>query len=245
MADDLSHSTSLGSLVDSLQRLNRKERYWLLRNALGQTGADLPLSRSFLERLGEEIGKCVSPSAWWAMDYHIDWLFSALVLDFFGGVCPDRFHNPRAVDSETVSSGRLIRGTNEDFDLIVAFDRTIILIEAKGVTSWGNKQIARKCQRLREWSELSDQIVPGFKTSSPVEIFVVLMSPKPPSRLDRVDWPTFVKTKDGEPFRLRLDLADAPEVFLAPERCDESGLPASMGDCWQLKPLGRPNLDEN
>ncbi|MGO7751134.1 hypothetical protein ACC708_12435 [Rhizobium ruizarguesonis] len=245
MADDPFQPACSGSLIDNLQRLNRKERYWLLRNALGQSGTDLPLSRSFLERLSEEIGKSVSPSAWWAMDYHIDWLFSALVLDRFGADRPDCFHNPRPVAGGKVSNGRLIRGTNEDFDLIVAFERTIILIEAKGVTSWGNKQIARKCQRLREWSELSDQIVPGFKTSSPVEIFVVLMSPKPPRKLDRLDWPSFVKTKDGEPFRLRLELTDAPEVFLAPERCDESGLPASMGDCWQLKPLGRPNLDEN
>lgn len=245
MGADLNQRSGSGPLVDSLQRLNRKERYWLLRNALGQSGADLFLSYSFLERLSQEIARSIPRSAWWAMDYHIDWLFSALVLDRFGPDCPHRFQNPRAVAGESVSNGRLIRGTNEDFDLIVAFERTIILIEAKGVTSWGNKQIAGKCQRLREWSELSDQIAPGFKTSSPVEIFVVLMSPKPPKKLYGLEWPSFVNTKDGKPFWLQLDLADAPDVFVAPERCDEGGLPTSMGDCWQLKPLARPNLNEN
>lgn len=102
MADCLSHPASSGSLVDSLQRLNRKERYWLLRNALGRSGADLSLSRAFLQRLGQKIERSIPPSAWWAMDYHIDWLFSALVLDRLGAECPDRMQNPARLSAKAL-----------------------------------------------------------------------------------------------------------------------------------------------
>jgi hypothetical protein len=69
------------TLVECLKLFNRKERYWLIRNALGQNSGDLPLSDSFRQKLGKEIGTEIPVEAWWALDYHIDWLFGALVLD--------------------------------------------------------------------------------------------------------------------------------------------------------------------
>lgn len=69
------------------------------------------------------------------MDFHIDWLFGALILDRMGSTDGELLQNPRPEGMESPGR-RLIRGTQEDFDLIVAFDRRIILIEAKGVTNW-------------------------------------------------------------------------------------------------------------
>lgn len=89
--------------------------------------------------------------ACWAVDYHIDWLFGALTLDRLGHAADTCVRNPVSSKASEAAPGRLIRGTQEDLDLILAFDRTIILTETKGVTSWGNKQLASKRRRLADW----------------------------------------------------------------------------------------------
>jgi hypothetical protein len=65
------------TLSECLELFNRKERYWLIRNVLGEPASDFPLSQSFRERLSETIQISIPCGAWWEMDYHIDWLFAA------------------------------------------------------------------------------------------------------------------------------------------------------------------------
>jgi hypothetical protein len=138
----------------------------------------------------------------------------------------------------------LIKGTQEDFDLIVAFDRTVILIEAKGVTSWSNKQFLSKHRRLADWDRLSEQVAPDRRGRKPIEMFMVLASPRPPQRLPRPEWPSFVRLDDGVPYFLKLDLAAAPALFYAPQRCTEGGSVSATGGHWKLQPFPRPVLDE-
>ena len=52
-------------LTDALAAFNRKERYWLIRNALGP-GAET-LGADFRRRLGDAIGLTIPDDAWWAM----------------------------------------------------------------------------------------------------------------------------------------------------------------------------------
>ena len=68
-------------LQQALEQFNRKERYWLLREALGG-GSSQKLSSNFLGKLASAlgIGTIDDSNAWWAMDYHIDWLVGALSL---------------------------------------------------------------------------------------------------------------------------------------------------------------------
>ncbi|BAV49371.1 Uncharacterized protein MLTONO_4468 [Mesorhizobium loti] len=230
------------TLVECLKLFNRKERYWLIRNALGERGKDLPLSNSFRKELGDVIKVAIPKNAWWAIDYHIDWLFGALVLDRARSVDnePTILENP-IVSASDEPIRRFIRGTQEDFDFVVAFSRTIILVEAKGVTSWGNDQIVSKHQRLCEWRDFSHRVhVDGIQSTDPIRIFVVLMSPGQPKKLKPLDWPSFVNGDGKAPFYLTLDLSDAPEVFRVPVRCDDNRESAHDGDRWRINDFKRP-----
>lgn len=236
-------------IVDCLRLFNRKERYWLIRNAIGEKDQDLPLSSSFRERLGKVIETEIPADAWWALDYHIDWLFAALVL----------FSVPRESETKPIKNPemfskneklrRLVRGTQEDFDFIVAFGQTIVLIEAKGVGSWTNKQISSKHQRLSEWKQFSECLHPGVGSmTEKLRVIVVLMSPKESAGLHQRDWPTFINDGGNSPKFLKMDFSGAPENFYVPERCivrDEKPIPAFDGDCWHLKSVARPDNSES
>lgn len=182
--------------------------------------------------------------ACWAVDYHIDWLFGALTLDRLGHAADTCVRNPVSSKASEAAPGRLIRGTQEDLDLILAFDRTIILTKTKGVTSWGNKQLASKRRRLADWHELSEQVAPDTQGLKQIEMFMVLTSPQCPKKLARLEWPSFVKLDDDVPFFLKLDLVSAPAQFYAPQRCSEDRSTSATGEHWKLEPSPRPKLDE-
>jgi hypothetical protein len=108
----------------------------------------------------------------------------------------------------------------------------------------GYEQLPSKCRRLQEWDQLSEKIVPSSNEQMPLDIFLVLTSPKKSHQLKQLDWPTFVKLNDGVPFFLPLDMSAAPEFFYAPERCDARSVPSASGDLWRLNQVSRPLLDE-
>ncbi len=64
----------MSDLIELLDDLNSKERFFLVRQALGefQLGAD------FRQELGEAIGLAIPSGAFSWMDYHLDWLVAAL-----------------------------------------------------------------------------------------------------------------------------------------------------------------------
>lgn len=229
------------TLVECLKLFNRKERYWLIRNALGQSGEELVLSGFFRQRLSDAIGLDVPPSAWWAIDYHIDWLFGALVLDSTADIdWTAPLENPIVSDTGEPTL-RLIRGTHEDFDLIIAFDRTIILIEAKGVTSWGNAQVKSKHKRLCEWHHHSQRLqTDKTRSPDPLRIIVVFASPNKPEKLDDLEWPTFGNGNGGAPLFLALDFSEAPDSFCVPERSNADGF--ATHSRWKIKRVKRPRL---
>ncbi len=99
------------TLVECLKAFNRKERYWLLRNALGAPALELLLSGAFRDRLGKLLDTDIPSDAWWAMDYHIDWVFAALVTDSLGRVDTRTMTNPLLEGTPDTSIKRLIRGT--------------------------------------------------------------------------------------------------------------------------------------
>lgn len=152
--------SEVGDLKTTLQDFNRKERYWVVRNALGVQNQEIRLSESFRNSLQKAIGKEIKEDAWWALDYHIDWLFGAL------------FHigdpeNREGVNEDSGSS--YLKGTQEDFDFVVAFDKTIVLMEAKGVTGWKKEQLKRKHERIELLERVAEKAGVGliFVTWSP------------------------------------------------------------------------------
>lgn len=210
----------MSSLVKALDRLNRKERFWLLSDAVGREIPDnvrrqIVLSPGFIVKLQNELRTGDHPNltipedAWWAFDYHLDWLFAVLAfapkyqLDF------DPRPNPVADFGD-----KYIRGTQEDCDLIIAFDSTIILLEAKVGESWSNRQLTSKMRRLKrlEWPE-------------DLKRYFVLASPRPQGRVNFDKWPdwAFKRKENLEPYWIKLELPDESKNWLKVTRDDKEG----------------------
>ena len=192
-------------LAATLARFNRKERYWLLSAALGEKSR--VLDDGFRQQLDHATGLTIPATAWWAMDYHLDWLVGALHL--LGQATPVAAIGPPICNDE-----QLIRGTHEDIDLIVAFENTVLLIEAKGDTAWSNEQIGRKLQRL-------SAIIEKFKPSDdyPAIVFkLVLMSPSKPQKLKmeketQSPLPEWMLGKDGTICHVPMWVGDSKPEF--------------------------------
>jgi hypothetical protein len=101
----------MNPLANELERFNRKERNLLIRNILGCPGKTLPLAKDFCERLAKTVGipKESLDGAWWATDFHFDWLAGAL-LTFM----------KREPLSRRDNDSKLVMGNQEDLDLVVA-----------------------------------------------------------------------------------------------------------------------------
>lgn len=177
-------------LIEALRAFNRKERYWVVRNALGKPDEQLRLSEHFRDSFHPALGIRVPEYAWWALDYHIDWLFGALF-----SLCEP----PRTEGSNRVDDQALLTGTQQDFDFVVAFDRTLILIEAKGVGGPNKKQEKSKKDRLA--------VMAPFLASAGVKMHFCTMSP--------------VKPEEGPHVRLWFDNPNEP--FAVVNRTDNFG----------------------
>lgn len=150
------------------------------------------------------------------MDYHLDWLVGAMAM--LSGPGTGRGPQPNAE--------RLVEGTQEDMDLVVAFGETLILIEAKGESSWSNAQFHSKIERLAALRE-SALVPPSLK------VFVVLMSPRGAGGLTPQQgnaWPTWL-CPDGV---LRHVTLEMPQSFLKVTRWSLDRGPSPDGDHWHI-----------
>ena len=206
------------TLVDALKRFNRKERFWLIRNALGPTSERL--DDGFRANLAKAIGKDVPASAWWAMDYHLDWLVGALTLVAQG----ERGFEPQRNDAG------LVKCDPEDIDMIVAFGDSLVVIEAKGATAWSNEQLRKKVDRLEKLRSV------GWLPSA-IKIFLVLTSPQVPKNLKPqagTRWQPWMCNEAGRPLYVPLDMR---YPFLKITRWDaERDARSKEGTCWKIVP---------
>lgn len=197
----------MSALIDQLKRFNRKERFFLVGLALDNP--DFTLGAKFRSALGDLFDPKITipPDAFVAMDYHLEWLYAAIRGAQVG--------KPIKNDED-----RFVRGNQEDIDLLVAFDEGhlthVILVEAKGDTAWGNKQMQSKANRLRTvFSRVEGMVVPHF----------AFASPNPPQHL-KGDWPKWINTKHFLPMPVTGDLRVS--------RCDAEGVKSATGDYWMV-----------
>lgn len=173
-------------LVENLKALNAKERDHLMRFAyLGETGPyDKEIKRwlsdemtaALLTKTGfsePENARCVFAG----MDYHLDWIHAALTLSCLGVAVSDAFNQkkptPYSCDELAICGEkddvtlRPISGRQEDVDLAVVFtnggETVLLFIEAKGVASVDNCQLARKLIRLDRILESSRALEHEFR----------------------------------------------------------------------------------
>lgn len=212
--------------IDYLRRFNRKERFYLLGWALGNP--QLALSDDFRKELSSIVGLAVPErDCFVAMDYHFNWIYAAACLSSPGAVHDDPpiCVNPELDDG---SGLRVIQGNQEDIDLVVAFpvgkQSHLLLIEAKGVTSWANKALDSKATRLRSiFGDSGRQfahIQPQFVMASPLE-----------SRgLQPETWPSWMR---GD--KIAWLKMSVPDNLLIVSRCDKSGKVTKSGDHWRTR----------
>ena len=210
----------MSELIEHLRSFNRKERFILLREALGRD----TLSDAFRRRLGDCIGVTVPASAFVAMDYHLDWLQMALYL----ARTPDP--PPRIRKQDVLGKGQRDFNANQmDIDLLVAFDEGatthLVLIEAKMETGWTNRQMYEKAKRLRQI--LGDP--PDRRLADPC---FVLLSPRRPQQLKVDVWPGWM-TRGGEPVWMKLP---RPSGLRKVTRCAPDGRPSADGEFLRIDP---------
>lgn len=205
-------------IIDNLRRFNSKERFHLVGWALGNP--EFELDSGFRDAVSKFFGIAVPQDAFVAMDFHLDWLFASL---YYG--------SGMKIGSAAARDPLEISGSQQDIDLLVAWsdggETPILLLEAKGVTDWGNKQLREKAARLRvifgsdgsRW--LADyRVRPRFG----------LVSPSTPQKVDTTQWPGWMKPGGDLP-HIQLPLQGD---FLRIERSDGQQS-AAMGPYWVVK----------
>jgi len=200
-----------------LKKLNRKERFYVVKES---TKNGFELDTSFKQKLEDKLKINIPENdAFISMDYHLDWIYASLFLC----KCDN-------VDSIFKRNEDLITATQEDVDLIIAAPDTsnsamtnLILIEAKGHTSWTNKQSESKAKRLSSI----------FKSNTFEDIvtpYYLIWSPKPPKNLNSSCFPEWAK-EDDKLLHIQLPM---PDDLVKITCCDQDGKDKSMGSFWKI-----------
>lgn len=206
----------MNNLINTLRSFNSKERFFLIGHVLGN--ASFTLSEKFKEKIETKLHLQFPDNSFTAIDYHLDWLYASLYSTFNNGRGSQIFSN----------SHRIIKAQQEDVDLIIAFQKDgsyhIILLEAKGVTGWTNKQMTSKANRFREIFGTD-----GKKWPNVIPHFL-LMSPKQSKHLNISEWPTWMSV-NGQAAWIELPI---PNGLRKVTRCDEAGSDDKNGGFWKV-----------
>ena len=183
------------NLRNALMRHNARERFHLVRYAMGLATPSLPLSRTFREDLGRVVEATIPSDAYAATDYQLIRLEDALYDAYRRRAGPPMSRKNR-LRSHTDLPRRVT-----DVDLLVVFSQKnverIVLVEAKYKHSWNNAQLSNKADCLSKlfhptmvWA---DKVTPSF----------VLLSSRPPRRVATKTWPAWM-APDRTPLWMEL-----------------------------------------
>ncbi|EGQ8540915.1 hypothetical protein HJ055_22485 [Vibrio parahaemolyticus] len=209
-------------IIEYLKSFNRKERFHLVGQLLGNSEFNLDpnVLRKILDLLQLDTPTCYFS----AMDYHLDWIYASLDLAFNYG------YEPKLRDYACISA------TQEDVDFILAFvddsgNTHIIMIEAKGDTTFTNKQLQSKASRLSaifgKNNEKWVNVRPHFLICSPVK----------PTQLKTENIPSFMLNKENNNFNwFSLYM---PENQRKVTRCHSNGEASVAGQFWKVDTLRR------
>ena len=205
----------MNEIISNLKAFNRKERYYLVGSALGKP--DFKLCEEFKEQVERAFGLSIPEDGFAAMDYHLDWIYASLTLSKYGA--ETRYSNVE----------KIVHASSEDIDFLIAFKLLdvyhIILLEAKGVTLFSNKQLQSKIKRLAEIFGKEGGLWPG------VVAHFAIVSPKEPQRIKHDNWPAWAKP-NGKMKWIQLNIANGLKKVV---RCNESGTPDKNGDYWMVR----------
>jgi hypothetical protein len=127
------------------------------------------------------------------------------------------------------NEGRVIKAQQEDVDWLIAFEDAgvthVILIEAKGVTGWTNKQMTSKANRLKDIFGNEGNFWPG------VVPHFVIMSPKRTAGLEMKKWPQWM-APNGNVGWIQLEVLEGLQRVV---RCNEQGGEDKGGSFWKVE----------
>lgn len=226
------------SLLQIIERFNRKERYIVFQQATSE-GA-VTLTEAFRGELDAALSWDVPEDVLVLTDYHLTWLYAALEMHA-GEWASEGSENKaeRDVPSVTVvvdgqeKTRSAIERNQEDIDLLLAWESRgethVGLIEVKAYSSWSNPQLASKAARLeaifggdgKAYSERN--VVPHF----------ALMSFNAPKGIKTNRWPVWM-CPDGTTAHLTISSGDAPSR-LAVGQVDGAGRPSDTGDYYEIR----------
>lgn len=202
------------TLIENLRSFNSKERFFLIGHILGNK--NFTPSQAFKKNIEDSLRLKIPDELFAAIDYHLDWLYASLYLTFNGNG-----------ESQIVSnSDRMIKAQQEDIDFIIAFPEDtschIILVEAKGVTGWTNKQMNSKAMRFEEIFGSDGKRWPG------VYPHFLLLSPRRSEHLNITKWPSWMTINGKVPW-VELPI---PNRLKKVTRCSSVGVPDIAGVFW-------------
>ena len=214
MVGDWRHK--LEGLIAILESLNRKERFFLVGAALGNP--NFQLGDEYARSLSRSFDLDVPSNSWVAMDYHLDWISTALHVT----------HNHLSHGEPWLNDG-IVKGNQEDVDLIVGFEdadtTVLLLVEAKAETGWTNSQQQSKADRLSGiFGSESDRYLG-------VQPHFALTSPRRPEKLDASRWPSWM-APEGRPIWFPLTV---PPNRRRVVRCDQAGRRSATGGFAVIK----------
>ena len=176
-------------LVEALCKFNRKERYWLIRHAIGNHHLRQKIRNDLAEVLRIDPIPVV---AYWAIDYHLDWVA--------GAISELREGHSKEVFEQTLTDTALVQGNQEDIDLLIAFDNKIIMVEYKAGGKWGD-QLGSKQARIDQLHSFAKSHAKTFN----IEIRFAIVCPEK-KKGDNTDW-LVLDEYDDESFK-RVERCD-------------------------------------
>jgi hypothetical protein len=231
--------TSVPRLRDCLDAFNRKERNLLLRDALGDLKKRLVISNQYLKRVWDECEftgprPAAQDFGWWT-DYHFDWIIGAVAAYYkphlIRSALEAKKHAPFDLNSllENPSAGQydaLIQGSQEDADLLLCSNRTVIIIEAKGYTSFSGAQLERKLRRVDALKKFAEETRSLVGSPASLRFKLVITAPRRPRHLDELlsrEKVGFIEMK-GHNLTRKLRVT----------RCDDGGRRSKSGAHWKI-----------
>ena len=182
-------------LINILESFNRKERFFLVSQALGSPKFEL--ATGFREKLAKSVdlepGIEIPANAFAAMDYHLNWVHASLVLAHYGEVGEQG--EITLSDEKGISllhKEGAIKSNQQDVDLLVAFrsgeNYHLIFVEAKGYDTDGladfdgDNQLGAKAGRFKKIFDPDNTLYPN------VTPYFCLMSGKEHTNVDWGKW---------------------------------------------------------
>jgi len=210
-------------LIENLKSFNRKERFYLVGQMLGNP--DFRMDDKQLDKISELIDTQIPREYFAAMDYHLDWIYASLFLtqNHDEKPFPRNFIDNKKVDLQ-------ISGTQEDVDFLLAFvdhENTthIVMIEAKGDSYFSNGQLDSKNKRFKA-------IFGNGNTWRNVRAHFLTCSLKRPQKISIEEPVYFMCNEESELtwFPLIMDTGKNKVT-----RCMNNNKPCSEGDHWKVE----------